>query len=172
MKLTTLYEQILIEILDFNNIELLKYTKVNNNQYKIKINNDLVEINFYNDKIEPDVFTLPEIITKLYDTETVHIGYTFNDVDTQFKKMPLNGFLPILKTIVEIVNRYIIKIAPKSLVVFSTDRYGSFGIDPTKDTIYKLLIKKYAPATYACYDISVENLKNGLILVSKQFLKR
>lgn len=171
MKLTTLYEQILIEILDFNNIELLKYTKVNNNQYKIKINNDLVEINFYNDKIEPDVFTLPEIITKLYDTETVHIGYTFNDVDTQFKKMPLNGFLPILKTIVEIVNRYIIENQPNSLIIFSTDRYGSFEVDPAKDKIYKLLVKKYIPLNYGRYNIEVENLKTGLILVNKKMLR-
>ena len=87
-----------MEVLDFKNIESFDYTKLSTDHYQFDVNGDTVDVMF--DEFDFDVshFKVVPLLEPFNGRKLINVGYKFNQVETQYKKLDVRSFLPILKT--------------------------------------------------------------------------
>mgnify|MGYP003556256593 FL=1 len=142
--LMELYRDIIKEVLDFNNIAILDYQKVNSNQYKFEQNGLDIEVLFQESDF--DEFEFPNYI--LPTNHIFNVAFSVNDDEGQWKKTTLGEMLPIYNTVREITTEFVNNVKPDVLVVISMDRLGLPVTDKSKDKIYELMMRKFAPTNY------------------------
>ena len=163
-------EQRISEIMDFENIEIRDINRQNKYHYSFNSDGYDIDVYFHKTELNFDYFKIPPALKKLKDTESYNIGYSVNDIDGQFEKTNLKIFLPILKTIVEIINNFIQLNKPISLLIFGTDRSGEIASSSTKAKLYQIMIKKHLPNGYSSNVAKLDSY-DGLILYNEKYSK-
>lgn len=171
MTYKSLLERQLIEILDFKNIREFTFEQVDQFNYKFDAGNFLVKVEFTKTTLNFEYFETVPALKRLENTETFNAGYSVNDVDSQYERSNLETLLPILKTISAVVNDFIQKNKPISVLVFPTDRFGNIAGDSTKAKIYQLMIRKFIPSGYGFNKIKLDG-DEGSIIYNINYSKR
>lgn len=159
---------LLMEILDFNNIPTFDYKKISNDHYQFEVNKTEVDVNFDEFQFDISIFKVLPLIEPFNGKPLNNVGYKFGGVETQFKKTDVKEFLPILKTIVEIVKEYVQRYDPFLISIFATSRENVLNTDVTKLKIYKLLISKYHPEGYGISTIGLDGDEGILLYNTKK----
>ncbi len=168
MSLSKIKDMLLMEVLDFNNIQLFPYKRKTNNHYQFKVNGVAVDVKFNEFVFDVNHFDVVPMIEPFDGRQLINVGYNFGGVETQFKKTNVKEFLPILKTVVEIVKEYVQKHDPFLISIFATSRENILDSDPTKLKIYKLLINKYHPEGYGISKIGLDGDEGVLLYNTKK----
>lgn len=171
MKYKRLIEQRIFEILDFNNINSVKFSKKSKFDYQFKLNDFIIDVIFDKTELNFDFVEVVPALKNLKDTVTYNIGYSVNDTDGQFEKTNLKVLLPILKTITEIINDFITANKPISLLVFGTNKSGDIEPDSVKGKMYQLMVSKFLPAGYGHSKVKIDSY-TGTIIYNIQYSKR
>lgn len=158
-----------MEVLDFNNIEEFEYKKVSNNHYKFKSNNDIVDVHFDEFDFDNQMFKVLPLIEPFNGRRLINVGYKFNNVETQSKKTNIRELLPVLKTVVKIIESYIKNNNPELISIFATGRESEMGSDATKLKIYDLMITKHRPTNYGVSKINLDG-DSGILLYNTKTL--
>lgn len=168
MSLSKINNILLMEVLDFNNIKTFDYERITNDHYQFEVNDVEVDVKFDEFLFDTNNFKVLPIIEPFNGKPLINVGYKFGGVETQFKKTDVKEFLPILKTIVEIVKEYVQKYDPFLISIFATSRENVLSTDATKLKIYKLLISKYHPEGYGISTISLDGDEGILLYNTKK----
>jgi hypothetical protein len=165
IKLKILYEQILKEVGDLENIQPYPYSGnsfITEQGWKVKVILTLWD-EWYLEKfnINPNFYPLP-----IYN-----VGFTVEGVESQFNKTTLSEYLKILKTIALIVEKFNKKIKPNGLIFFATNKDESKVLitDPQKLKLYKLIVMKQLIKTneYKTVNLEYEGFE-GFMIYKKQ----
>ena len=145
IKLKILYEQILKEVGDLENIEPYKWNKISKNEYYfLDKDNDEIYVNFnlYNEEEVQLINFNPHIkdITKVYN-----VSYSLQGKQSQYKKDDYHSLLKIIKTVFDIVKDFISNENPYGLTFFAGHKNDDFILsktDPQKGKLYKTILLK------------------------------
>jgi hypothetical protein len=136
IKLKLLYERLLKEVGDFENIKTYPYSNdsfVTEQGWRVNVifqeynNQDLEDLN---------------INTQFYPGPIYAIGFEVEGVQSQFNKTSLNEYLKILKTVTQICSDFLKKNDPNGLTFFAANKDDSKFLvsDPQKSKLYKLIV--------------------------------
>lgn len=143
--LMELYRDILKEVLDFNNIAILDYRKINSEQYEFQYKGMDIDASFqpmgYDELTFAQQFIMPT-------NNVINMTFSVNDLEDQALKLPLKDMLPIFNTLRVIADDYVSIKKPDILVFISTSREGGVGTDKGKDKVYELMLRKFMPNGY------------------------
>jgi len=138
IKLKIIYEHILKEVGDLENIESYPYS---NNAFitdlGLKVN---VRFQEYNNN---DIEAL-NINPKHYPAPLYNVVFDVEGDESQFTKTTLNEYYKIIKTVTEICLDFIKENNPNGLTFFaaSKNRNNLFKTDPQKSKFYKVIVVK------------------------------
>lgn len=177
-KLKTLVREVehdlLLEVLDFNNIDGYEYLKRGKFKYDFVDENRLniyVGIEHF-DKNEFDQFKLaPFIKDKISDL--YNVGYAVEGRVDQYSKQPLKSFLRILKTVHDIILEIISDLNPDCISIISANKDGTNTTDQKKDKIYEKMWKNNPPSGYGINEITfINDNLTGFCLYKNEIRKR
>ena len=158
IKLINILNEIILEYGDLANIEPYTYNKISNNEYRFKDDqNDLINVEFQS-------FFGIEVMPALQNKRGYNCIFEIEGESAQYKKIPLNHYNKILKTILEINKEFIISNKPDFMFYKGTSKTSID--DPnfnTKDKIYFAIIKANIPDGYG-YSISSIEGYTGVLL--------
>lgn len=153
MKLREVYKLLLSEILDFDKIYIPNYQKLSNDKFEFVYDSgglSLSGIVLFQD-IDVEDWNIPNhIINNRFDIKNV--SFTINDSDDQSLITNQKVLISILAVIKKCVDEYIASNDPDILLFVSVSRTGELKVDTSKDSIYKLLMRKYLPSGYGVSD--------------------
>lgn len=139
IRLKLIYEQILKEVGDLENIKQYSYSS---NSFTTdqgwKVNVDFRELD------KEELFLL-KLKSEYYPGPIFNISFTVEGDETQFSKTNMHEYLKIIKTITEICKDFILKENPNGLVFFAAnkDKEEIFSkTDPQKSKFYKAIVVK------------------------------
>lgn len=153
-----------MEVLDFKNIQTFDYKKISNDHYQFKVNETVVDVLFDEFILDTGQFEVVPLIEPFDGKPLINVGYKFGGVETQFKKTDIKSFLPILKTVVEIIKEYVKLHEPFLISFFAT---GRDNLD-TKLKIYQLLISRFHPDGFGISKISLDGDTGVLLYNTKK----
>lgn len=169
-----LYEKIQ-ESFDFQNIQIGKIQKFNNNSYtfEVEIGNNTTDVyvDFIATKPEDlKLFPLLETATNIYN-----VAYSIGDegITTQYQKTNLRDFLKILKTVIECAKDFVQRNNPDILTFFATGKKDKNQIDAQKMNVYRAICGKHLPSNYLIENTTSASGKDGFLAYNKdKFLKK
>jgi hypothetical protein len=129
LKYYTLYQQ-LNEIGDFKNIKSLPYNEYSPNSFEFKIDDIPVEVKIekIDDKIK-NIFPEPSLAYRNFSNKYYNVGFDIYGETDKFIKTDVKTLNKIIKTILDIVNKFIEKNDPDLLLIFTNDpKYGNVKI--------------------------------------------
>ena len=138
IKLKLIYEQLLKEVGDLENIKSYPYTSNSfSTDLGLIVNVRFQEYN--NDDIEA-----LGLNTKYYQPPIFNVVFDVEGDENQFTKTTLNEYLKIIKTVTKICEDFIKEKNPNGLTFFaaSKNRNNLFKTDPQKSKFYKVIITK------------------------------
>lgn len=153
MKLREVYKLLLSEILDFDKIYIPDYRKISSNLFEFEYDTDnltLSGIVRFQDVAVEDWIIPDHILSSRSDIKNV--SFTINDSDDQSLITNQKVLISILAVIKKCVDEYITSNDPDILLFVSVSRTGELKVDTSKDSIYKLLMRKYLPNGYGVSD--------------------
>ncbi len=168
MSISKIKDLMLMEVLDFKNIQTFDYKKISNDHYQFKVNEAIVDVLFDEFILDIGQFEVVPLIEPFNGKPLINVGYKFGGVETQFKKTDIKSFLPILKTVVEIIKEYVKLHDPFLISVFATGRDNLDSSDPTKLKIYQLLISRFHPDGFGISKISLDGDTGVLLYNTKK----
>ena len=77
---------LLMEVLDFNNIQTFDYKGITNDHYQFEVNGVEVDVKFDEFLFDSNNFKVLPIIEPFNGKSLINVGYKFGGVETQFKK--------------------------------------------------------------------------------------
>lgn len=143
--LMELYRDILKEVLDFNNIAILDYQKVNSRKYTFSFNDSEIVAEFQ--PMGFDELTFKQQFIQPTNN-VINMSFSVDDVESQAYKTTLAEMLPIFNTLRVIAEDYVSNQKPDILTIISTSRLGGAATDKSKDRIYELLMRKHLMPGY------------------------
>jgi hypothetical protein len=165
IKLKILYEQLLKEIGDLENIQPYPYS---NNSFITEQGWEVdVDFQLYN---EEDLKAL-NLNTKFYQPPIYNVVFTVEKVESQFIKTTLIEYLKILKTVTQICYDFLKKNNPNGLTFFAANKDESnfLTTDPQKIKLYKLIVTKQLLKTnkYKTVNLNLYNMFEGFMIYKK-----
>jgi hypothetical protein len=135
------------EVFDFNNIKGYKLNRLSNRHFQAKEIG--LDINFIDIKGKLLDF-LPEYLNP---KNSFNVSFSINGTDDQAYKTDLKSYLPIMKSVVNVIKEFIQSDDPDLLMIISSDRTGAKSNDPKKDKIYKVLVQKFLPINWTYLEV-------------------
>jgi hypothetical protein len=138
IKLKIIYEQLLKEVGDLENIKSYPYS---NNSFitdlDLKVNVKFQEYN--NEDIEALGLNI-----KYYQAPIFNVIFDVEGDESQFTKTTLDEYLKIIKTVTEICIDFVKEKNPNGLTFFaaSKNKNNLFKTDPQKSKFYKVIVTK------------------------------
>lgn len=165
IKLKLLYERLLKEVGDFENIKTHSYS---NNSFTTeqgwRVNVDFQKYN--NEDLEA-----LSINTKFYPSPIYNVVFSVEGVQSQFNKTSLHEYLRILKTVTQICSDFLKKNDPNGLIFFSANKDESkfLTTDPQKSELYKLIVMQQLLKNnkYKMIDLPVDEKFKGFMIYKK-----
>lgn len=165
IKLKLLYEQIIKEVGDLENINPYPYSGnsfITEQGWKVDI--DFLE---YNNKDLEDL----NLNTKFYHLPIYNVGFKVEGVESQFSKTTTSEYLKILKTVTLIVNDFIKENNPNGLTFFAANKDESkfLTTDPQKIMLYKLIVMNQLLKNnqYKMVDLKLSSNFTGFMIYKK-----
>lgn len=139
-KVFNLYRGIISEVGDLENIESYTYNKISDDHYKFDFEDEVKgDVSF--EKAPSNVFSLIEFppIAQAEKANGIYmVGYSINDNDAQYEKSSIGVLYKCLKTVVEIIDNFIIN-HPKCIIVFfENTKKDKVGIGQKLPLYYKI----------------------------------
>lgn len=173
MSLVKIFEEVKLEnalkvIFDFDNVNLLDFTR-SGNKYRFNIQPDAVcEVNFEDVSSDKHTIRFAPLLQNV--KQIVNVNFTINGDDTQYKKTDIAYITTVLFNVVNCINDYISRNDPECLLVIPLAKTGIMAPDRQKDMVYRYICRKYAPSGYGISDIKVISF-NGFCLYNIDQLK-
>ena len=139
IKLRILYEQLLKEVGDLENINPYPYS---NNSFTTEQG---WKVNVYFQKYDDEDLQALNINTKFYPSPVYNVVFDVEGEESQFSKTTLEEYYKIIKTVAEICTDFIKENNPKGLTFLAAnkDRNILFKTDPQKSKFYKVIVLKH-----------------------------
>lgn len=165
IKLKLLYEHLLKEVGDFENIKTYSYS---NNSFTTeqgwRVNVVFQELN------NEDLDAL-NINTQFYPGPIYTIGFEVEGVQSQFNKTSLHEYLRILKTVTQICSDFLKENDLNGLTFFAANKDESkfLTTDPQKSELYKLIVIQQLLKNnkYKMVDLPVDEKFKGFMIYKK-----
>lgn len=142
LSLKLLYEEIIKEIGDLENINPYEYTTVSSDNYLFNVGDD--KVNVYFEKMDLNqIQAMNDFLDKdFFKENTYNVVYDIEGVQSQFTKSNYHVLVRILKTIMSIIIDFINNNDVDFLVFYSMDKTGQtmFKTDSQKTKLNKLII--------------------------------
>lgn len=149
--------EILNEIGDFNNISSYDYNKINNFNYSFKSELGTVNVEF--EKIE-DLTTDIKVNNDQFNINNINsifnVRYDIEGNEFQKTKTTLKTLLPILKTIVNIINQFIAQKNLYGLIMIGISKLGILKDDHQKNLLYLMISKNNLPNGYRLSNVELD----------------
>jgi len=166
IKLKLLYEQILKEVGDLENIKSYLYS---NNSFKTnqewRVDVEFKE--FDNKEIEALGINI-----KYYPSPIYNVNFNIEGDESQFSKTTLDEYLKIIKTVVEICKDFIEEKHPNGLVFSAASKNPNnlFTTDPQKSKFYKVVVIKQLNKTpgWKLIDLPLDDKFKGFMMYNKK----
>lgn len=167
-----IYNEILVELFDFKNIEPYEITPTHEGwKFKAVLREEEVDVFIYAEEARVGRFKVPEYL------EEAEIAYNFGfeiselRVSSQYKKTTYRDYIRILATVGEALKKFISLKKPDIVSLFSESKHSGVGVDVQKDDTYFSALKQNKIAGYELESVfDMVDSKKGLILYnSKKF---
>jgi hypothetical protein len=138
IKLKIIYEQLLKEVGDLENIKSYPYS---NNSFSTNLG---VRVNVRFQEYDNKDIEALNLNTKYYQAPIFNVVFDVEGDENQFIKTTLDEYLKIIKTVTEICIDFIKEKNPNGLTFFaaSKNRNNLFQTDPQKSKFYKVIVAK------------------------------
>lgn len=165
IKLKLIYEQLLKEVGDLENIKSYPYTSNSfSTDLGLKVN---VKFQEYDNR---DIEAL-NLNTKYYQAPIFNVVFDVEGDESQFTKTTLNEYLKIIKTVTEICKDFIKEKNPNGLTFFaaSKNRNNLFKTDPQKSKFYKVIVTKQLSKIqgWGLVNLPLDNEFEGFMMYKK-----
>lgn len=145
LKLKIIYERIIQEVGDMDNITSYPYKSIHKYRYQFKTNSNLkIDVNFQSNFTEKELEYLKLNDFDITPYELYNVSYNIEGIDSQYKKSDYKELIRILKTVTNICLDFIKNDKIKALMFFATnkDLNKLYVTDNQKSMIYKVIILK------------------------------
>lgn len=174
-KAFTLYKEIINEVGDLENIESYPFHKLSDNHYKFDFHDEIKgDVTF--EEAPSNVFLFVEFppIAQVEKANGIYmVGYSINGNDAQYEKSSTGVLFKCLKTVVKVIDDFIIN-HPKCIIVFfENTKEDKLGIGQKMHLYFKISHSNIP--SYRTGEIFSGNNKGmyvGPIFKSYEFIRR
>jgi hypothetical protein len=151
IKLIKLFEEIINEVGDLNNIPVFEYSlNSNGGTFDFEFKDDKAECRVSFTQMPTEVYhliDLPPIVPR--NKEIISVGFDIEGTDEQYFKSNYRLLLRIIKTVAEIITDSLYRY-PKDAVfiIMARDKTGRGSNDSQKMDLYKMVLQQNLPSMY------------------------
>lgn len=155
-------ESMLSEIGDLSNIKTYNYSKIDNYKYFFETKLGDVNVDFF--VFDPKDYKSFKVRYRDYDyTNAIYnVVYDIEGVTSQVSKTNYSTLIRIIGTVAKIVQEFINKNSPYSVMLFGEDKKGRGMSDRQKNSLYLMVANNNLPSGYRISDAEVVDLQMKL----------
>lgn len=164
-----LYTQVVLESLDFKNIETYKCVDTYDGwKFDASINDEIVPVFIYVEEANVERFSIPPVLSNIKTVFNFGFEIGTKKLGSQYAKTGMSDYIKILATVGKILSEFVAKKRPDAVTFFSESKRGGQSADTQKDNIYFVALDRNTPPGYEIENTSDKvSGKPGIMLFRK-----